>query len=221
MALWMWMRSVFSLPNNRSRLVAKSVPSMIAASIIMASWSKARTDSWRSGQLARKRSAWGRCFARMKVEKDRAGPAVRPSGSSGKPLLLTKRILRTSKSRITVVRMSAEFSDGGVAGSEDLPVYAVKTGSAQRGYGGPAARPLLQRLSARTAHYALTALLIFAVSHGRREPYLRTVISRPAPFELPVAIVAMFVYLTPLAFAYSSMAALLRLLRKVRAPVAG
>ena len=72
----MWTRSVFSLPNSWSRLVARSVPSMIAASIIHGVVVERPHRQLTSGQLARKRTAWGRCLARVNVEENGTGRTV-------------------------------------------------------------------------------------------------------------------------------------------------
>jgi hypothetical protein len=128
--------------------------------------------------------------------------------------------LRTSQPRITVVQMSSEFADVGTS-TEDLPVYAVTTGGAQQGYKGPAVRPWLQQLSVSTASYALAAFVMFAISGGRRQPYLRTVFSRPSLLEVPVAFIALIVYLAPVLFAFASMHGMWRLHRSLQGQVAG
>lgn len=143
----------------------------------------------------------------------------RRSGT-GRPLW-TKRLLRRSHPRITVVLMSAEFSDGSVVGTEDLPVYAAKTDGTQHGYGGAAPQPWLQRLLMSTAGYVLSALFIRIISRGRTEPFLRMVSPAPSSFELLLSFVALAVYLSPLIFASVSIWALPKLVGSLRASLAG
>jgi tetratricopeptide (TPR) repeat protein len=112
--------------------------------------------------------------------------------------------------------MSSEFADA-LTSTEDLPVYAVTTGVAQQDYKSQTTRPWLQQLSMPAASYALAALILFAISHGRRQPYLRTVFSRPSLLEVPVALGALIVYLAPMLFAFGSMQGMWRLHRSLQA----
>jgi hypothetical protein len=110
--------------------------------------------------------------------------------------------------------MSAEIPS--FTRTEDLPVYAVTSDTAQS-YRGAAPRPLVQRLTMGASGYALNALAIRIVSGGRRQSYLNAAFMNFPRLEVALAASAVSVYLAPFVFGYVALMALPKLVRDVRA----